>query len=907
MITARDKEMATLERLFSESKEKYGHTALVRSAPGNGKSHLVERFDLYARSLGALTLSAKLVPPDRDVPFSAVRQLLRPGHLPEEFIDGVLELFPGTGEGVVPKPEHMLAQETADFAHAFAQTFVRMSQTMPIVITLDDIQHIDPQSRLCLVYLVRQLRTASILLVLTEGGETGESLLHTELIGSDNVHYIRLPPLNEKEIAWFTARHALNLPQPVNTDDFVRLSGGNLMLLDALIKEHQNGDEAPALAGPLYRQALDRLIHRVGGATVRMSCGIALLTDFTYVALLDRLMNEPVGSANRALHVLRSLGLANETGFQHPMIRNALITDVPSPEVIRLHLELARLLDMQGAPRTTVAEHLLRAGPHEDPWIFNILQEAAEQALAEHDQEAATNYLQMANRIAPDRQTRAAVIASLAEASARTTCAPSTRLVSNMRTDFCEGYLSLNHALPLTRYLVMTGQGRLVPEVLDALELRARRGEALARTEFDLVRLWVSTVQPEVLPPVMATTETEKGETDIRHKAFSLLRTTLGSGAEAETVARADQILRYSHLDEHTLDMVPEVLIALIAADHSSCAISWCDRLIDRMAAQHAIYHAFFLAIRAEAKLHMGDASVALKDSRESLRVLDAQSWGVAVGYPLALSVLSSTYLGEHAQAAQLLEKPVPQAMYDTRFGVQYLIARGNHHLLQGRPGPALVDFQLSGEKALAYGFDSPVYLPWRTYQAAALFQLGRVEEGKAAIRAQLDRITNTESAAYAAALLVSAAPLPHKEQIEQIRKAGKSFHASGNAMGISLCLGRLAETYQSTGEPRRARLVLEYARKHFGSVGLESAAEIPRSRTERQHADSDILSLSESERRTASLAAQGYSNREIATQLFITVSTVEQHLTRVYRKLGLNDRRDLPSELYFDGVPLTE
>ena len=39
-----------------------------------------------------------------------------------------------------------------------------------------------------------------------------------------------------------------------------------------------------------------------------------------------------------------------------------------------------------------------------------------------------------------------------------------------------------------------------------------------------------------------------------------------------------------------------------------------------------------------------------------------------------------------------------------------------------------------------------------------------------------------------------------------------------------------------------------------------------------------------------AALAAQGSTNREIAAELYITVSTVEQHLTRVYRKLNIRD-----------------
>lgn len=51
---------------------------------------------------------------------------------------------------------------------------------------------------------------------------------------------------------------------------------------------------------------------------------------------------------------------------------------------------------------------------------------------------------------------------------------------------------------------------------------------------------------------------------------------------------------------------------------------------------------------------------------------------------------------------------------------------------------------------------------------------------------------------------------------------------------------------------------------------------------------------LSAAERRVAELAAVSRTNREISAELFITVSTVEQHLTRVYRKLGVNGREDL-------------
>jgi DNA-binding CsgD family transcriptional regulator len=55
---------------------------------------------------------------------------------------------------------------------------------------------------------------------------------------------------------------------------------------------------------------------------------------------------------------------------------------------------------------------------------------------------------------------------------------------------------------------------------------------------------------------------------------------------------------------------------------------------------------------------------------------------------------------------------------------------------------------------------------------------------------------------------------------------------------------------------------------------------------------------LTASERRVAQMAADGRTNREIAAALFITVRTVENHLARAYRKLGIGSRRELYSAL---------
>jgi DNA-binding CsgD family transcriptional regulator len=55
---------------------------------------------------------------------------------------------------------------------------------------------------------------------------------------------------------------------------------------------------------------------------------------------------------------------------------------------------------------------------------------------------------------------------------------------------------------------------------------------------------------------------------------------------------------------------------------------------------------------------------------------------------------------------------------------------------------------------------------------------------------------------------------------------------------------------------------------------------------------------LTASERRIASMAAEGLSNPEIAQALFITKKTVETHLGNVYRKLGIRSRAQLARAL---------
>jgi DNA-binding CsgD family transcriptional regulator len=96
------------------------------------------------------------------------------------------------------------------------------------------------------------------------------------------------------------------------------------------------------------------------------------------------------------------------------------------------------------------------------------------------------------------------------------------------------------------------------------------------------------------------------------------------------------------------------------------------------------------------------------------------------------------------------------------------------------------------------------------------------------------------------------------------------------------------------------ARKELRLAHDLFSDFGMEAFAERARVELEatgehaRRRTVDTLGQLTPQEAQISGLVAQGYTNREIAAQLFISPSTVEYHLRKVFRKLDVKSRTQL-------------
>ncbi|MGW7256823.1 AAA family ATPase [Streptomyces sp. NPDC054834] len=831
-----------LETVLATCAVGRSRVVLIEGAAGCGKSHLLDTVAERAAATGALVLTAVATAAERRVPLGVLRQLV--GSAP------VFALPRTAGEAAaIPSEEAM---------RAFCAELCDLALDGPVVLCLDDVQHADAQSLHHLRHLVRHARPAPVLLVATISSyaEAQQDLFAPELTRQPHFRRIRLGLLSPDETArTATARTATGRPGRTAAE-LHRVTGGNPLLLRALLEEDgaatASPPSAPAPDGP-FAEAVTACLHRSGPAAAVTARSVAILAEEAAEPLVARMLHPE--TAAPGLAALRACGLLDGLRFRHPAVPAAVLAHASPRTRADLHRRAARVLRGAGAPAGVVADHLL--APLADgvrapvrPGDFALLADTAERLLTDHRgsrrTDQAERLLELAHGICPEDVARSALAVRLAQLAARR----DPDAAGHRLTALVTGHRTPRPDTELTRELagMLLAQGR-VPDAA-----------GLSRGTDDGPAAWDAVL-------------------DTRPAA-------------------AETLVRSTPLTDATLAPLVLAVRTLLHCERPERAVPASRRLLEEAEASRAPgRRAVFGTLHAEALLGVGDVRGAREHALEALEVLPPGGDGTFRYAPTAVLVQAYGVLGRYDEAARHVQYPVTRRVLTSLHGLRYLRARGLHHLALGQPHTALADFRRIGRLLQLWRADRPACLPWRTDAAQALLRLGKVRQARALTEEQLALPDARRPWVRGQTLRMLAATGDPGERTALLRQAVDQLRRSGARLETARALADLGHALHADGCPSQATATLRAAWNLAQQMGATALRDELLPVSERFPAPGP-LPLSPSERRVAALAAQGLTNRHIAARLHLTVSTVEQHLTRTYRKLGVPGRAGLPTAL---------
>lgn len=757
-----------------------------------------------------------------------------------------------------------------------------ISERKPVTIIVDDIHYADFLSVEFLLYIARRVSSMPVAIVVVDDGRPWRfsAPLRDEFLYVPGCHTVRVPRLSAQGTAQLVAEHADNRYADHLAVGIHHASGGNPLLVRALIEDYDFPWKTPGevVTDVAFTRAVQTCLNRCDPDVVGVAQAMAVLDEPATAEALGRMLRVPAESAQDGLTELGEIGLAAAARFRCKAIGPAVLGTMSFEDRAALHMQAAHMLHHDNERAGTVARHLIAAGSElasrsARDWAVTVLRAAAERALADSDVSFAQKSLRLALELGSDDRERAVITSLLAAAEWRVDPGMADRHLPGLTRAAAKGLLRGRDAARLAHYQLWRG---MPDEAFRLIADAGRAGrDAHLEDQFLVARTWAMCLHPD-----------RRDAGDDAECAWDLLDSADPDGAALAFVATRMATSMYSA--------------------GASGEEPWSGRFTDddvpaaREAEWTPTWRALRAAIHAIVYLRRGDLRAARRRAHEAIAHVPPKSWGVMIGVPVAALVLATTAMGALDDAAGYLAIPVPDAMFRTSIGPLYLNARARYHLAAGRPGLALRDFELCGSLMRRWDADQPEFVPWRVGAAEAHLVLEEERECLELLDDELRRPEARRGRVYGMWLRVRAAASSPAEKVSLLRQAIEVLQECGDQLECARALADIVsglEARGERGEAKRMRRKAAQLAKHCGLHASDSARAGDNARRDTGGVPapaSDAPGLSEAEQRVVALAARGYTNREIAEKLYITASTVEQHLTRAYRKLQVSRRADL-------------
>lgn len=914
MLTERNTQLDCLVQLLQDRIGHANHTtrsiAVITGPVGSGKTALLQAFAKRVTDEGIRFLSATASRAERNVPFEVIRQIFRSNSRTAELDSRVWDTLDEGARTWILKEEgseDVVSRVTV----ALSEALLELIGGKPLVVGVDDIQHADIPSLRCLAHLARQSADAPLLLVLTEAPRVvvrhPEPL--SELLQPGRVHRLWLPMLSKNGVYTMLAAQ-LGAPLARRlASECLHLTGGSPVLVEALINDYQAvAPPRPNLVvGEAFREAVISCLYRCDPLVLKAVRVLAVTGEPITSSWLPHFIDLPNDPAHHPITHLTTAGLVSEGQLRNPAIAQAVLDGMTPEERTTLHRRVASLMHWAGSPSASVAKHLLKAGELSETWMVQSLVDAAEETLHGGGAEIALQYLHHAHRYCMDNCQRTIIRSLLARAEWLRNPHAAARHLPEVVSAIRAGHLTNRQAVVPIWFLLWQGEFAQAQELLQQLDQKPQNNDSSTTIDLVATKLWLSALYPG---------RTKFRPRDLlysvrdRYLLMKVAERVHGIIALSAIIARGDcraatdceRILRTESADATDLFSAIWMLVALIHSDRLQQAEEICLGLMRLPGYAEPTPVAMITALRAAIALRRGEPCQALSLADEALAKISPEGWGVLVGIPLAVRLRALTRMGQLDRAATCLRVPLPSSFFETPIALYYLHARGEYHLATGALRSALHDFQFCGRRMAGWQLDLSALIPWRTYAARACLSLGRRKQATRLIDEELEYLGSRHPRERGAALRVLAATLSPAERIPVLRESASLLEQCGDRLELAHCLADLGDTYRELNDHREARGAVRAARTLAEQCGvpllLPSSASRLEPATRSPATASVVTGLSAAEMQVAELAAQGHTNREIASKLFVTISTIEQHLTRVYRKLNVKSRNDLPGRL---------
>ncbi|HEY1509368.1 MAG TPA: AAA family ATPase [Solirubrobacteraceae bacterium] len=910
-IRGRERELAELARLIALAHEGEGGVALLEGPPGIGKSRLLAEAGNLAAERGLVVATGVADELDRITPWAAL-----------------LGALTSTNPMIVSRDELMalsgLLDGRLEVLERIRVALEQAAREQPLLIVIDNLHWADPSTLLALGSLTAQLFSYPILWLLGRrpfpSSPQMEALI--ERVAAHGSPRLELGPLTAGACTRL-AEDLLGHTSDPGMDRLVARAEGNPLYIVEILRgaDDRRGDRASTVdpdteaVRSLASVVLDHL-RSLSEDTRRLITVASVLGQRFSVVELAVITGQPTSELLMPLGEALAADVLVEDGeqlsFVHDLFRRVVYDEVPASVRLALHRDAAAALTALGAPVLRIAGHLAIGAVPGDDEAIETLGRAAGDLFATSPSAAADLARRIVELLADQDPRRPGWVAAAVQMLGWSGRLQDARALG-------EAYLA-GHDLPVAlhaqiqlgmrrAWLMHTGEP--YPTALPAHLVTDTSISAAVRADLiavDQNPAILARPASEVAPMLDRAAELVKIDGDAIDLAF-VQSIRLGLEQEQGNLLAA---LTIAQAPLAGFPMPPDRAVAIRDSSIASCLATLgrpaqaLEILADALRAASSSGQTIIVArchsIRAMVLLELGRIDDARAEAHAAADLADSLGFGYYLGQALVTVVETALRQGDleaaRAAADMLAERSPYEPMGDAPWAAA-LCADAT-----GRAGAAREALEPIAQRLGRSRFVIVDWYPSRLpHLVRVALRSGAREQAAVAARAATEiarrnpGVVSAAGSAFHARGLVASDP-------ELIRTAVRTFAGGDRPLATAAAredLGRLLAERNARDE---AITQLDAAYDAYVTAGASRdtarvrATLRPLGIRKRQvsigRPDRGWESLTKSERLVVDLVARGLTNREAATELFLSPDTINAHLKRAFAKLSIRSRVQL-------------